>query len=57
MKGKAVNIQNLNRGHFAEFSSRLGNAYQQIAGGSDYKKNSRDLRVIQWAVVTVKVTS
>lgn len=48
-----MNIQNLGTGKYANFSSRLGNAYQQLAGGSDYKKNVRDLRVIQWAVVTV----
>jgi hypothetical protein len=51
-----MNFQNLTPGKYSEFSSlrdRLGNAYQQIAGGDDYKKNTRDLRVIQWAVVTI----
>jgi hypothetical protein len=51
-----MNFQNLTPGKYSEFSSlrdRLGNAYQQLAGGNDYKKNVRDLRVIQWAVVTV----
>jgi hypothetical protein len=48
-----VNIHNLGTGKYADFTSRLGNAYQQIAGGNDYKKNVRDLRVIQWAVVTI----
>jgi hypothetical protein len=47
----------LNRGQFenlgAGLRDRLGNAYEQIASGDDYKKNTRDLRVIQWAVVTV----
>jgi hypothetical protein len=52
-----VNIQNLNRGYFSAVGSnlrdRLGNAYEWIAAGSDYKKNTRDLRIIQAAVVTV----
>jgi hypothetical protein len=56
LKGiEAMNI--LNRGQFSNFGTglrdRIGNAYEQIAGGDDYKKNFRDLRVIQWAVVTV----
>ena len=52
-----MNIQNLGTGKYADLSSRLGNAYQQLAGGNDYKKNVRDLRVIQWAVVTVVMIS
>ena len=48
-----MNIHNLGTGKYADFTSRLGNAYQQIAGGNDYRKNTRDLRVIQWAVVTI----
>ena len=48
-----MNFQNLTPGKYADVASRLGNAYQQIAGGTDYKKNVRDLRVIQWAVVTI----
>src|SRR5262245_40955343 len=47
----------LNRGQFENFGAglrdRIGNAYHQIASGNDYLKNTRDLRVIQWAVVTV----
>jgi len=47
----------LNRGQFenlgAGLRDRIGNAYQQLASGGDYQKNTRDLRVIQWAVVTV----
>jgi len=52
-----VNIHNLGTGKYADFTSRLGNAYQQIAAGNDYRKNTRDLRIIQWAVVTVVVVS
>jgi hypothetical protein len=52
-----MNFQNLNRGHFANLGSnlldRLSNAYERIAGSSDYRKNDNDLRVIQAAVVTV----
>jgi hypothetical protein len=50
-----MNFQNLTPGKY-DFSSlreRVGNAYHQIASGGDYQKNVRDLRVIQWAVVTV----
>ena len=47
----------LNRGQFENFGAglrnRIGNAYERIAAGSDYKKNTRDLRIIQAAVVTV----
>jgi hypothetical protein len=47
----------LNRGQFENFGAglrdRIGNVYQEIAAAGDYKKNVRDLRVIQWAVVTV----
>jgi hypothetical protein len=53
---EAMNIQNLGTGKYAGFSSlrdRLGNAYQELASGNDYKKNTRDLRIIQAAVVTV----
>ena len=51
-----MNIQNLGTGKYAGFSSlrdHLGNAYQELANGGDYKKNTRDLRIIQAAVVTV----
>lgn len=48
-----MNFQNLTPGKYSDLSSRLGDAYEQLAGGNDYKKNVRDLRVIQWAVVTV----
>ena len=52
-----MNIHNLGTGKYADFTSRLGNAYQQIAGGNDYRKNTRDLRVIQWAVVTISAVA
>jgi hypothetical protein len=59
MKGKAMNIQTLGLGRTAAISSlreKLGNVYQQLAAGDDYKKNARDLRAIQIAVVTVTTT-
>jgi hypothetical protein len=51
----------LNRGQFSNFGAglreRIGNAYEQIAASDDYRKNENHLRIIQAAVVTVKVTS
>jgi hypothetical protein len=60
MKGKAaMNI--LNRGQFENLSAgmreRIGNAYEQIAAGDDYRKNENNLRIIQAAVVTVVMVS
>jgi hypothetical protein len=51
-----MNEQNLTPGKYSEFTSARGkiqNAYDKIAGGNNYQKNARDLRVIQWSVVTV----
>jgi len=49
-----MNEQNLNRGSFASsLRSGVVNAYERLAGGNDYKKNERDLRFIQMAVITV----
>jgi hypothetical protein len=54
-----VNI--LNHGQFenlgAGLRDRISNAYEQIAAGGDYRKNENNLRIIQAAVVTIKVTS
>ena len=50
----------LNRGQFENFGAdlrdRIGNAYEQIAAGDDYRKNENNLRIIQAAVVTVTTT-
>jgi hypothetical protein len=58
MKGKPMNI--LNRGQFENFGAglrdRIGNAYEQIAAGTDYRTNENNLRIIQAAVVTVTTT-
>ena len=54
-----MNIQNLTPGKYANFGSlrdKLGNAYEQIAAGDDYRKNENNLRIIQAAVVTVTTT-
>lgn len=51
----------LNRGQFENLSAglrdRIGNAYEQIAEGSDYRKNENNLRIIQAAVVTVSAVA
>lgn len=51
----------LNRGQFENFGAglreRVGNAYEQIAAGNDYKRNDNHLRIIQAAVVTVVMVS
>jgi hypothetical protein len=55
-----MNIQTLGLGKTAAISSlreKLGNVYQQLAAGDDYKKNSRDLRGIQIAVVTISAAA
>jgi hypothetical protein len=47
----------LNRGQISELGGnlrdRIGNAYEQIAGSDNYKKNDNQLRIIQVAVVVV----
>lgn len=51
----------LNRGQFENFGAglrdRIGNAYDRIAEGSDYKRNENNLRIIQAAVVTVSAVA
>jgi hypothetical protein len=51
-----MNYQNLTPGKYASLGGlrdRIGNAYEAIAGSSDYKRNENNLRVIQVAVVIV----
>ncbi len=51
-----MSFQTLGLGKTSPISSirsKLSNAYEQLAAGDDYQKNSRDLRIIQAAVVTV----
>lgn len=55
-----MNFQNLTPGKYASLSSlrdRIGNAYEQIAAGADYKRNDNQLRIIQVAVVVVAKAS
>ncbi|MGH9754725.1 MAG: hypothetical protein ACREA2_18260 [Blastocatellia bacterium] len=51
----------LNRGQFENFGAglrdRIGNTYDRIAEGSDYKRNENNLRIIQAAVVTVSAVA
>jgi hypothetical protein len=53
---KVVNIQNLGL-NTPSLRERLGNAYERLAEGDDYRKNSRDLRAIQIAVVTLSAAA
>src|SRR5262245_15682040 len=49
-----MDAKNLTAGKYASSPrDKIGNAYEQLASGDDYKKNSRNLRAIQICVVTV----
>jgi hypothetical protein len=48
-----MNIQNLGTGKYAQFSSRVGNAYQRLSQTDDYRKNENYLKVIQVSVITL----
>jgi hypothetical protein len=41
----------------AAIGSRIENIYERIAGNDDYQRNDRSLTLIQFCVITVKVTS
>jgi hypothetical protein len=49
-----MNEQNLTRGSvLSNLRAGVTNAYERLAGSDDYKKNERDLKIIQFCVVTI----